>query len=196
MSERCRKRFTVLICAVFGAYFFGSCGGGGGGTTGTFNANFADLSPEPVPVTTEISPDDTEQVVTIEAGAGDQNGMIGEIEEQTPSQVLCVIIDPREGDNAELEVCEADKANTSSDSVNGICPEADQVTRCASFNEGSVPDYCVVTGDADYIFIVMNLTSNDIQVAYQVIDVTDLPNQSCDDLNITEDSIQTDDSDL
>ena len=182
------RYFLAVACVLFAC----ACGGGGGDTS-QINPNFPSLSESPIAPATAIDPNNDVQVVTIEAGEGDQNGEIGYVEAQDPSHVFCVIIDPKEGNSADLEVCEKDKANPDADSVNGICPEADQVTRCASSNEGSVPDFCSVTGAADYAIIIKNLTSEAVHVAYQVIDVTAQPTQSCADLSITENSILTDD---
>lgn len=177
----------ALVMSASGA---GGCGGGGS----SLNSNFPDVSDNPVDPTTEIDADNTDQVTTVESESDNNTGQIGTIEGQDASRVFCVIIDPASGDNAELEVCELDRVNADTDSVNGLCPEADAVTRCASSNAGSGPDFCQVTGTTDYAFIIMNLSSEDVTVAYQVIDVTDLPGQSCADLGITEDSIQADDS--
>lgn len=187
------SRVVGITCALFLLVFYGtatSCGSDGGSNV---NSNFSAISEEPIPVNTTIEPDNGEQVVMVEPGEGDQNGSIGEIEPVNPNQVLCIIIDPQSGDLADLEVCEKDRANEDADSVNGICPEADQETRCASFNEGSGPDFCQVTGDREYVMLILNFTSEKITVAYQVIDVTDLPTQSCADLNISEDTITADD---
>jgi len=168
----------------------GGCGGGGGSD---LNSNFPDLSDDAVEPTTEIVGDNADQVTTVEATDDNQGGQIGTITDQDPSRILCVIIDPAEGDEAQLEVCELDRVNGETDSINGLCPEADAVTRCASSNDGSGPDFCQVTGETDYAFILMNLSDNDSTIAYEVVDVTDLPGQSCADLGITEDSIQADD---
>ncbi|HSA60435.1 MAG TPA: hypothetical protein VLJ37_12215 [bacterium] len=178
--------FSAILLNVSGV---GGCGGGGGSD---LNPNFPDLSSDPVEPTTEIVGDNTDQVVTINATADNQGGLIGTFEGQDASHVFCVIIDPAAGDLAELEVCELDRVNADTDSINGLCPEADAVTRCASSNGDSVPDFCQVTGETDYAFILMNLSDQDAKVAYEVVDVTGLPGQSCADLGITEDSIQAD----
>ena len=178
----------ILVALVFTA----ACGGGGGGST--INENFPDLSTSAITPSTDLVADDTEQVVLVPAGENEQNGMLGTIEKQSAATVLCVIIDPAAGDDADLEVCSAKKANDSASSINGICPKADADTRCASFNTGSGPDFCSVTGTTDYVLVVLNLTAEDAVVAYQVIDVTDQPGQSCADLAITEDSITADDN--
>jgi hypothetical protein len=184
--------FVFAVWAILmNASGIGGCGSGAGGD---LNPNFPDLSNEPVQPTTAIDPDDTDQVTTVEAESDDQAGKIGTIADQDPARVLCVIIDPADGNDADLEVCEADRVNEETDSVNGLCPEADAVSRCASSNSGSGPDFCQVTGAPDYAFVIMNLTSEDVTVAYQVVDVTDQPGQSCADLNITEDSIEADGS--
>lgn len=178
--------FTLTLMA--GAF---SCGGDS--TTSDVNSGFPSVSDEPVAVSDAGDPPPENQLVMVEPGEGDQNGAIGEIQEVQPNQILCIIIDPAEGDLADLEVCEKSRANESSDSVNGICPEADQETRCASSNEGSGPDFCQVTGDREYIFIIFNFTGEKVTVAYQVVDVTDLPGQSCEDLNINEATLTEDD---
>src|SRR6185503_3924808 len=100
--------------------------------------------------------------------------------------------DPSSGENADLEVCDSDRVNTETESANGLCPDADVPDRCVSSGAGSGPDFCQVTGAADYAFVLINPTSQAVSVAYQVIDVTGYPNKSCADLNITEDSIQAD----
>ncbi|MDX1387225.1 MAG: hypothetical protein R3257_06510 [bacterium] len=185
-------RFNVLILVTL-FIFSGlatSCGGEG---TSNVNNNFDSIPNEPIVVADSVDPDDDQQVAMVEPGEGDQNGVIGEVEMVTPNRVLCIIIDPAAGDLADLEVCEKSRANESADSVNGICPEADQESRCASFNEGSGPDFCQVTGDSEYVILILNFTGDTVTVAYQVIDVTDLPTQSCADLNITEDTITADD---
>jgi len=184
-----------LGLAGLGAAGLGVTAGCSGGTSaqGTVNPNFPDVSDTPVTPAGSIDPDDTEQVAVVEPGPDNQGGQIGTIADQDPSHVLCVVIDPASGDDADLEVCESDKVNTETGSVNGLCPEADAVTRCASRNVGDGPDFCGVTGAADYAFVIMNLTPQASQVAYQVVDVTDYPGQSCADLSITEDSIQADD---
>lgn len=183
----------LFVAAAFGLLMntagVGGCGGGGS----DLNPNFPDLSDKEVEPTTEIVGDNGDQVTTVEATSDNQGGQIGTITGQDPSHVLCVIIDPSAGDEAELEVCELDRVNGETDSINGLCPEADAVTRCASSNAGSGPDFCQVTGETDYAFILMNLSDNDATIAYEVVDVTDQPGQSCADLNITEDSIQADD---
>jgi hypothetical protein len=186
MQSFLRILFAMIL--LIGLRFMGACGGEGS----TINSNFPAIPGEPIPVDNPGDPADTNQVVTIAPGAGDQNGAIGEIESVSANQVLCVIIDPADGDLADLEVCEKSQANESADSVNGICPEADQETRCASANGGSGPDFCQVTGDQEYVMVILNLTGQPVTVAYQVIDVTNLLSQSCFDIDITEDFLTAD----
>src|SRR4030095_4753395 len=186
-------RIFTLFSLLFLIAFYGvvtSCGGGGRNV----HNNFTSAPPAPGPVTLSIDPNNTQQTVTIPAGAGDQNAAIGEVAPVTADRVLCVMIDPRSGEEADLEVCEKSQANPSADSPNGVCPEADQITRCASVNLGSGPDFCQVTGDTEYIFVILNLTSQSSFVAYQVIDVTDLPTQSCAELNSSDASLTADDA--
>lgn len=166
---------------------------GGTKNSGTVNTNFPDATGEAISPSTSIETTNLDAVVVVEPGADNQGGVIGTVSEQEASHTLCVVIDPAEGDDADLEVCDADKANEETTSVNGICPEADVETRCASRNSGSGPDFCQVTGARDYIFVVMNLTAEPVTVAYQVLDVTGQPNKSCADLAITEETIQADD---
>jgi hypothetical protein len=187
---------TALGIALLGlAFFSGGSAGCGGGTDarGTVNPNFEDVEDAPIEPATALEPGNADQVTVIEPGPDNQAGKIGTIADQDPSRVLCVVIDPAAGNDADLEVCEADSVNEETASVNGLCPEADAVTRCASRNAGSGPDFCQVTGAADYAFVIMNLTPEDVTVAYQVVDVTGYPTQSCADLGITEDSIEADD---
>jgi hypothetical protein len=183
--------FATLGLTLSTLGFTVSCGGN---AASNVNSNFPSIPGEPIPVDDSGQPADENQVVAVEPGEGDQNGAIGEIETVTPNQVLCVIIDPASGDLADLEVCEKSRANESADSVNGICPEADRETRCASTNDGSGPDFCQVTGDREYVMVILNLTGQEVTVAFQVIDVTSLPNQSCNDLNITEATLSADDN--
>jgi hypothetical protein len=196
MEDRMKRTLAALVMAGFSAFLLnvsgvGGCGGGGGSD---LNSNFPDLQDDPVEPTTEIIGDNTDQVVTIEATGDNQAGLIGTFEGQDASHTFCVILDPAAGDEIQLEVCELDRVNSETDSINGLCPEADAVSRCASSNDGSGPDFCQVTGESDYAFILMNLSDADATVAYEVVDVTDLPGQSCADLGITEDSITADDS--
>lgn len=186
---------TALGIAAIGLVFFsgGGAGCGGGNARGTVNANFADVSESPVTPSGAIDPDDAEQFAVIEPGPDNQGGKIGTIADQDPSHVLCVLIDPAPGEDADLEVCEADQVNTETGSVEGLCPEADLPSRCASRNAGDGPDFCQVTGAADYAFVIMNLTPQTVSAAYRVVDVTGYPAQSCADLGITEDSITADD---
>jgi hypothetical protein len=190
MKRTCLRVFFALLTLIC-IRLTTSCGGD---ATSMVNNNFPTLPGEPIPVDDPSKTPNEAQLTTINPGEGDQNGAIGEIDRVNPNQVLCVIIDPAAGDLADLEVCEKSRANESADSVNGICPEADQETRCASANGGNGPDFCQVTGDQEYVMVVLNLTGEAVTVAYQVIDVTDLPNQSCSDLNIAEDTLTGDDS--
>jgi hypothetical protein len=186
---KCSKlaRALAVLCLL------GAAGCGGNAALGTVNPNFPDLSDGSTAPGGSINPDDTEQVAVVEPGPSDQAGKIGTIADRDPSHVLCVVIDPSAGENADLEVCDADRVNTETESVNGLCPDADVASRCASSNAGSGPDFCQVTGASDYAFVLINPTSQAVSVAYQVIDVTGYPNKSCADLNITEDSIRADD---
>lgn len=160
---------------------------------GLVNTNFPDVATGSIQPSASVDPNNQEQVVVIEPGSDNQGGTIGQIADQDSAHTFCVIMDPAAGNDADLEVCEANRANSETTSVNGICPEAVAVTRCASRNAGSGPDFCQVMGATDYIFVMMNLTGRPVTVAYQVIDVTGTPNKSCADLNITEDTIQADD---
>jgi hypothetical protein len=191
------KIFSAILWVLFAyiALLHGGAAGCGGGNAaeGTINPNFADLEDAPVEPAGAVEADNAEQVTVVEPGPDNQAGKIGTVADRDPSHVLCVIIDPKSGDDADLEVCETDEVNQETASVNGLCPEADAVTRCASRNAGDGPDFCQVTGAADYAFVLMNLTSSDVTVAYQVVDVTGYPAQSCADLGITEDSIVSDD---
>ncbi|HSA59272.1 MAG TPA: hypothetical protein VLJ37_06260 [bacterium] len=189
-----RTCLTALGIVFAGLAFFsgGGAGCGGGAARGTVNANFEDVSEAPVTPAGAIDPDDTEMVTVVEPGPDDQGGKIGTVADQDPSHVLCVIIDPSPGEDADLEVCESDQVNTETASVEGLCPDADRTSRCASRNAGDGPDFCQVTGAADYAFVLMNLTPQTVSAAYRVVDVTGYPAQSCADLNITENSIRAD----
>lgn len=178
--------FSVLLLVLTGC-------SGGTKSAGTVNPNFPDVWDGTISPSTSVDTNNLDAVVVVEPGPDNQGGAIGTISEQETSHTLCVIIDPASGNDADLEACEANKANEETTSVNGICPEADAVTRCASHNAGSGPDFCQVTGARDYIFVMMNLTAQPVTVAYQVVDVTSLPNKSCADLGITEETIQADD---
>lgn len=158
---------------------------------GGVNPNFPDV--EGISPATSVDSGNLDQVVVVEPGEDGQTGRIGTIPDQDPSRTLCVIIDPAAGDDADIEVCDADRANEETTSINGVCPEADAVTRCASRNPGSGPDFCQVTGARDYVFVIMNLTSQPVTVAYQVVDVTGYPTKSCADLAVTEETIQAED---
>ena len=183
-----RKTYFAFLFVLL----FAACSGGTK-SAGTVNPNFPDVWDGAISPSTSVDTNNLDAVVVVEPGPENQGGAIGAISEQETSHTLCVIIDPAAGDDSDLEVCEADKANDETTSVNGICPEADAVTRCASRNAGSGPDFCQVTGARDYIFVMMNLTAQPVTVAYQVVDITSLPNKSCADLAITEETIQADD---
>jgi hypothetical protein len=179
------------MLAVIAQVSFAGCGNDV--ALGTVNPSFPDLSESSTPPKGSINPDDTEQVTVVEPGPPDQAGKIGTIADRDPSHVLCVLIDPAEGEDANLEVCDANRVNTETESASGLCPDVEAEDACASNKTGSEPDFCEVTGATDYAFVLINPTSRAVSVAYQVVDVTGYPNKSCGDLNITEDSIRADD---
>lgn len=193
-SQIGRTLAALLFSAAMGAASWGgSMGCGSNAALGDVNPHFPDAGDGATTPTGAIEADNTDQVTVIEPGPSDQAGKIGTIADQDSTHVLCVVIDPSSGENADLEVCDSNRVNTETESVNGLCPDADVVSRCASSNAGSGPDFCQVTGATDYAFVLMNLSAEAVSVAYQVIDVTGYPGKSCADLNITEDSIQADD---
>lgn len=166
---------------------------------GSVNPNFPDIGNGVISPSASVDTNNQDQVAVIAPGADNQSGMIGEIADQEASHVFCVIADPANGQDVDLEVCDAARANTETASVNGICPDSVDSTgrasgaRCASRNAGSGPDFCQVTGARDYVFVIMNLSAQSVTAAYQVVDVTGQPNKSCADLGITEETIQADD---
>jgi len=180
---------TLLLAMPF---WTGTSGCGSQTTAGTINPHFDDIDDEAIPPTSALAPDNSDQVTVVEPGIDNQGAKIGSIADIDPSRVLCVVIDPAAGDLADLEVCEAERVNTETQSADGLCPEADAVSRCASRNVGSGPDFCQVTGANDYAFILINPSAQPSTVAYQIVDVTDSPSQSCADLTIDEGSIETD----
>ncbi len=179
--------FLVFIVPIFAV----ACGKNG--SLGSVNPNFPDAASSSIQPSVSVNPNNQEQVTVVEAATDSPGAAIGQIADQDPSRTLCVIIDPKAGEEADLEICEGNKANTETTSASGICPDAVAVTRCASRNVGSGPDFCQVTGAPDYIFVIINPSKQPSTVAYQVIDVTGTPNKSCADLNITEDTIKADD---
>jgi len=185
------KKISFLLC-LLPLTFGGGCSGKAP-SAGAINPNFPDLGSGAITPSASVNPNNQDQVVVVEPGSSSQNGVLGQIADQETTHAFCVLIDPAADGNADLEVCDASRVNTETPSVNGICPEADAVSRCASSNTGGGPDFCQVTGARDYVFVIMNPTSQPVSVAYEVVDVTGYPHQSCADLGITENTLQADD---
>lgn len=181
---------TLSLPLVVGLSGLSGCGSVPVG--GQVNEHFLDVSETPTEPTASIDKLNTDQVTVVEPDIENKGAKIGTIADIDPAHVLCVVIDPADGDLADLEVCAADKINTETQSAEALCPEADQPSRCASLNGGSGPDFCEVTGSTDYAFVLLNLSAKESTIAYQVIDVSGYPNRSCEDLNITESSIAAD----
>jgi len=189
------------ICWVFvifghflGLGFLGVGGCGNLPSEGQFNENFLDIDPNPTEPTANLEENDTAQVVLVEHNLRTNGARIGSIADINPDHVLCLIIDPAEGDLADLQVCEADRLSHDTASADALCPESSANSSCSSHNDLSQPDYCEVTGASDYAFVVINDSLEDSTVAYQVVDVTSTPNKSCSDLKIDEESILADGS--
>lgn len=194
---------TVRI--ILKTYLFISClaiilvGCGEGFSPEAFNPNFPSLGDTGIQPSASIDPSSEGQVIDVAPSIPsddtppvvEYSGAIGTISDQDPENVLCVLIDG-EGGNADLAVCEANSANRETTTADHVCPDEIGADHCSSVNEGNEPDYCSVTGARDYVFSIINRGDEEAQVAYQVINVTLLPDQSCEDLNITEDSITAD----
>lgn len=189
------KRTILIFLSTFLLalpFWTGTSGCGSQTAAGTINPHFEDINDEAIPLTSALAPNNSDQVTVVEPGIDNQGAKIGSIADIDPARVLCIVIDPAAGDLADLEVCEAERVNTETQSADGLCPEADAVSRCASRNAGSSPDFCQVTGANDYAFILLNPSPEPVTVAFQVVDVTGSPNQSCEDLKIDENSIFAD----
>lgn len=176
------------------AVFSGGCNSPSA-STGGVNPNFPDIGESAVSPSASVDPNDQGQVILVEPGEDYPSGAIGYIADQDPTWILCVIVDPAADGNTDLEVCDADQANTETTSINAVCPESEAASRCSSSGGGSEPDFCEVTGARDYLFVVRNPTSDPVRAAYQVVNVTEYPNPSCADLDITEETILADDAD-
>lgn len=176
------------------AVFSGGCNSPSA-STGGVNPNFPDIGEEAVSPSASVDPNDQGQVILVEAGEDEPSGAIGHIADQDPTWVLCVIVDPAADGNTDLEVCDADQANTETASINAVCPVSEAASRCSSGGGGSQPDFCEVTGARDYLFVVRNPTPETVRAAYQVVNVTGYPSLSCADLDITEETILADDAD-
>lgn len=163
------------------------------------NPNFPSLGDTGLQPSTSVDINSQGQVIDIApsiednaaSGITDLSGAVGTFAEQSVETVICVILDG-EGGNVDLAVCDADSANRETRSADKVCPDVIGASHCVSVVTSREPDFCTVTGARDYVFSIINRTPNEVRAAYQVVDVTTLPNQSCEDLNITEDSIIAD----
>ena len=173
----------------------------GCGETGPidFNPNFPSLGDLGIQPTASVDPTSAGQVIDIAPSVPDDtvpntillSGALGAVADQNPEHVICVVTDGA-GGNADLAVCDAETASQEATSADRVCPEETGDSHCVSNNPDEAPDFCEVTGARDYVFSLINRSATEVRVAYQVINVTNLPNKSCDDLNITEDSVTAD----
>ncbi len=192
MSIMSKKLLTGLAVATL--LSISACGDG---VTPILNPNFPSVGPAVQP-SASVSLDGEGQVIDLAPsdpesidGQASLSGATGSIADQDKDRTLCVLVDA-EGGNVDLEVCPADQANQETGSASEVCPDEIGESYCISMNTSIQPDFCEVTGETDYVFALINRSPSEARAVYQVIDVTDRPNQSCDDLGITENSIAAD----
>ncbi len=190
-SETMKISSLVLVTTGLLAATMTGCAGKST-AAGTVNSNFPDVNGSSVSPSASVVPNNQDQVVVVEPGTNG-NGAIGQVADQDPSRVFCIIIDPAKGGDANLDVCDPSHLNTETPTASSVCTSTAAPSGCSSHNVGDGPDFCQVTGARDYIFVISNPTANAVSVAYEVIDITGYPHQSCADLNITEDTLLADD---
>ncbi len=185
------------ICLIIFSAFLAACGATG--TSGSANPNFPSLGNPGIEPSSSIDSGSSGKVIDIAptipsdivVAATEYSGAIGSVADQLVEQVLCIIIDGN-GGNVDLAVCDAESADAETNSADRVCPDEIGESHCVSVEGGAGPDFCEVSGARDYLFSIINRSATEVLVAYQVIDVTTLSTQSCDDLEINEATVTAD----